>query len=266
MKERRAYRRARRGWYSLLERRPAVYCAYRRRRQPVWPVVSASTDLVIEGRPGCGNSFAREAMLVANPGISVASHVHSAAQVLEGIRLRKPVLVIIRHPVDAVASEAARFEAVDVRRELVEFGRFYERLWPRAGEFVIATFERLTSRFDEVTAAVNARFGRQFALFPHDDAGAVERVFETLADYDRSLGLAEGRAAIPTKSRGARDARARSILDDPRHAQLVRRCDAAYARFAGLERVQSARVREGEPVGLERRGSGAPPGELGSAL
>jgi hypothetical protein len=266
VKDWRGYRRARRGWYSLLERRPAAYCAYRRRRQPVWPVVSASTDLVIDGRPGCGNSFAREAMLLANPGINLASHVHSTAQVLEGIRLRKPVLVIIRDPVDAVASEAARFEAVDVRRELVEFARFYERLWPRAGEFVIATFERVTSRFDQVTAAVNARFASQFALFPHDDASAVERVFETLADYDRSLGLAEGRAAIPTKSRAARDARARSILEDPRHAQLVRRCNAAYARFAGLERAQSERVGEREPVGLERRGSGVPPGELGGAL
>ncbi len=244
MKDRRAYQRARRGWYSLLERQPRVYCAYRRRRHPAWPVVGASADLVIEGRPGCGNSFAREAMLLANPGITVASHIHSHAQVQEGIRRGKPALVIIRRPVDAIASEAARFDEVDVRHELRAFERFYERLRPRADEFVVATFERVTSCFDEVTAAVNARFGTTFALFAHDEASAVDRVFETLAGYDRSLGLADGRAAIPSKSRTGRDARARALLQEPPYAALVRRCDAAYARFAALERPRSVLVGE----------------------
>ncbi len=103
MKEWPAYRRARRGWYSALEHQPAAYCAYRRRRQPASPIVTRSADVVIEARPGCANSFAREAMLLANPGITVASHVHSPAQVLEAIRLRKPVLVLVRDPVDAIA-------------------------------------------------------------------------------------------------------------------------------------------------------------------
>jgi hypothetical protein len=182
-------------------------------------------------------------MVLANPGIKVASHVHSPAQVLEGIRLRKPVLVIIRHPADAIASRAARFDEVDVRRELIAFERFYERLRPRADEFVVATFERVTTCFDQATEAVNARFGSRFAPFPHDDPGAVERVFETLLAYDRSLGLGAGRAAIPSQARTSRVARARSML--ARHVELVKRCEAAYVRFAALERPRSAPLGEG---------------------
>lgn len=236
MRDSEPYRRARRGWYALLERQPTVYSAYRRRRHPSWPVVDARSDVVIEGRPGCGNSFAREAMLLANPGISVASHVHSSAQVLEGVRLGKPVVVIVRRPVDAIASEAARFADVDVRYELISFARFYERLLPRAGDLVVATFERVTSHFGDVVQAVNARFGTMFEPFAHDDPSAVEHVFSTLVAYNRSQGIEEGRAAIPGQARDERKARARSMLDDPRHVELVRRCDTAYLRFAGLER------------------------------
>jgi hypothetical protein len=191
VKDWRAYRRTRLGWYSLLERQPAAYCGYRRLRHPTWPVVGAGTDVVIEGRPGCGNSFAREAMLLANPGIRVASHVHSPAQVLEAIRLHKPVLVIVRDPLDAIVSEAARFEDVDIRRD--------------------------------------------------------------------------GRAAIPSESRAVRGARVRSMLDNPRLAELVRHCSAEYARFAALEPVSSAMTGEREPIGVERAGGGPLPGELGGA-
>jgi hypothetical protein len=236
MRESKPYRRARRGWYALLERQPAVYSAYRRRRQPSWPVVDTRTDVVIEGRPGCGNSFAREAMLLANPGISVASHVHSAAQVLEGLRLGKPVVVIVRPPLDAIASEAARFDDVDLRYELFSFARFYERLLPRVDDLVVATFERVTARFGDVVHAVNERFGTRFETFAHDDRSAVERVFSTLVAYNRSQGIEEGRAAVPGEAREDRKVRARAMLDDPRLAGLTRRCDAAYMRFAELER------------------------------
>jgi hypothetical protein len=199
-------------------------------------VVDAGTDVVIEGRPGCGNSFAREAMLLANPGIRVASHVHSAAQVLEGMRLRKPVIVIVRRPADAIASKAARYDDVDVREELIWFAGFYERLLPLIDSFVIATFERITSRFGEVIEAVNARFGTSFAPFPHDDPAAAERVFQTLVEFNRSQGIADGRAAVPGQGRDDRAMRARSMLDEPQLAELMGRCEAAYAAFARVER------------------------------
>jgi hypothetical protein len=221
-----------------LELSPPVYCAYRRFRQPEWPVVGAHTDIVIEGRPGCGNSFAREAMLLANPGTEVASHVHSAAQALEGARLGRPVVVIVRPPVDAVASEAARFDGVDLERELRGFVRFYERLLPHARDMVVVTFDGATSRFGDVIEAVNTRFGTSFAPFPDEDRQAVEQVFATLVAYDKSQGLETGRSAIPGQARSERSARVRARLSDPGLSDLVRRCEDTYERFAALAAVR----------------------------
>ena len=236
------YRRVSRDWNALLERQPRLYFAYQRHRGRSWPVADALTDVVIEARPGCGNSFAREAMQLANPGIRVASHVHSSAQVLLGISLGKPVVVIIRRPVDAIASGAARFEGVDLRTELISFARFYERLHPRADGFVVATFERVTTRFDLVVEAINARFEASFERFPHDDPSAVDRVFDTLVSYNRSLGIEDGRAAVPGQARNERAARARAMLADRRLAGLVERCEAAYEQFAALESPDSLPV------------------------
>lgn len=249
LKDSQPYRRLRRTWWALLERQPVLYCAYQRRRQPDAPVVDARTDIVIEGRPGCGNSFAREAMLLANPGINVASHVHSAAQILQGIRLGKPVVVIIRSPVDAITSKAARYDNVDMWEELASFARFYERLLPLTDELAVATFQRVTSRFGDVVADVNSRFGASFEPFPHDDPDASERVFATLVAFNRSQGIAEGRAAVPGQARDERVARAQSMLDDPRLSELRRRCEEVYGRFAEVERSrglssQAARSRQ----------------------
>ncbi len=212
-----------------------MYSAYQRHRQRSWPVIDRDTDLVIEGRPGCGNSFAREALLLVNPQTKVASHIHSPAQVLEGLRLGKPVVVLVRRPADAIASEAARFDDVDLRYELISFVRFYDRLLPRAEEMVVATFERITSRFGEVVEAVNARFGTSFEPFP-DDPSSRERVFAKLVAYNRSIGIGEGRAAIPGQARDERAARVRSMLADPRLEALMRRSEEVYLRFAEFER------------------------------
>jgi hypothetical protein len=231
-----AYQHARRSWYALLEQRPAAYSAYQRRRQRSVTVVDRQTDLVIEGRPGCANSFAREAILLVNPQLRVASHLHSPAQVLEGLRLGKPVVVLIRRPSDAIVSEASRFDDIDLRDELNSFVRFYDRLLPRAEETVVATFERVTSRFGDVVKAVNAHFGTSFESFPDDDPSSRERVFAKLVEYNRAVGIGEGRAAVPGQARDERAAQVRSMLADPELATLMGRAEEIYLRFTAFER------------------------------
>jgi hypothetical protein len=213
-----------------------MYSAYQRRRQRSPIVVDSDTDLVIEGRPGCANSFAREAILLVNPQLRVASHLHSPAQVLEGLRLGKPVIVLIRRPSDAIISEASRFDGIDLRDELSSFVRFYERLLPRVEETVVATFDRVTSRFGDVVRAVNAQFGTSFEPFPDDDPGSRERIFAKLVEYNRAIGVGEGRAAVPGQDRDERAAQVRLKLADPHLATLMRRAEEVYLRFAHFAR------------------------------
>src|SRR4051794_18257846 len=108
VKERPAWVAARRRWYESLEASPRAYCAYLRRKRAVGTVVTEQTSIVLEGFPGSANSFAREAILFSNPGIHVASHIHTCAHILEGLRLGRPTVVPIRRPVDAITSYLSR--------------------------------------------------------------------------------------------------------------------------------------------------------------
>src|SRR5215211_5813810 len=90
---------------------PAVYFSlYRLMRQDVSRIVTPDTQLVIEGFPRSGNSFARSAFVMAqseSPGkIRIAHHMHVPAQVVRAARWQIPTLVVIRRPRDAVLSFA----------------------------------------------------------------------------------------------------------------------------------------------------------------
>lgn len=230
-----AWTRVRRRWYDLLERSPRLHCAYRRRRHSPIPIVHRGTHLVIEGHQGSGNSFAREALRLSNPKVVIASHGHNAAHVIEGLRLGKPTLVIVRPPVDAIASYASRFEEVDPLRELSRYIRFHARLLPHSRRFVIATFDRVTSCYGRVIQDINERFGTRFVQFPHSDERAVRKVFDVLVSHDRKMRRTDGVAAVPDASRIERSTRHREALASPVHAEQLRRCEQLYAQFAALE-------------------------------
>ena len=109
---------------DLLESLPVAYCAVMRSRHPEWFLAGAGTDVVIEGYQSCGNTFARKAMEHSNPSVRIASHTHSWANVAVGLRLGKPVIVLLRQPLDAVASHAVRMRLDDLDPELSGYPRF----------------------------------------------------------------------------------------------------------------------------------------------
>lgn len=71
-------------------------------------VVDASHDIVIEGVPRCANSFAVTAFRFAQPGsVKIAHHLHTPAQVLRGVELDLPCLVLVRNPRETIISHKA---------------------------------------------------------------------------------------------------------------------------------------------------------------
>jgi hypothetical protein len=82
---------------------PAIYFnLFRllRTRRSVERLVTPDTQLVIEGFPRSGNSFARRAFVMAQNESShktrIAHHIHVPAQVVRAARWRIPTLVLIR--------------------------------------------------------------------------------------------------------------------------------------------------------------------------
>ena len=233
---------------DLLEYVPGAYCSVMRRRHPEWFLVDVHTDLVLEGYQSCGNTFARKAMEHANPTVRIASHSHSWANIAHGLRLGKPVVVLLRPPLDAVASHAVRMRLDDLDRELRRYRQFYRRVaamvgaaLPESGAaafpgVVLAPFDVTVNRFCEVIGQVNARFSTRFNLFDHTDPVAVAAVFDEMerealsspSELDRMW-----RIARPSAERGEATGAMRARLAGERHRPALARCEAVYQELLG---------------------------------
>ena len=208
-----------------------------RRRHPEWFLVDVDTDLVIEGYQSCGNTFARKAMEHANPGARIASHSHSWANVARGLRLRKPVVVLLRPPLDAIASHAVRMRLDDLERQLRRYHHFFHRVTGVAGSVVLAPFDVTVNRFGDVIAAVNARFSTTFHVFDHANPDARAEVFaemerealSTPSELDRMW-----RIARPSAERQEATRQMKARLTSDRHRAALARCEVVYEQLLRL--------------------------------
>ena len=217
----------------VLENVPPAYCAIMRRRHPEWLVVDRRCDLVIEGYQSSGNTFARKAVEYANPGIRLGSHVHRWAHVAQAQLLRKPVLVLLRQPEDAIASHLVRMELDDVGGELRRYAAFYRGVARirRAG-LVVGTFEDVTRRYGTVIDRINERFGTSFVPFDHEDPAATVAIFAEMEREMESIG-ASWRVARPREERKVATDVARERLRAPEHGAAFDACRRAYDALIG---------------------------------
>jgi hypothetical protein len=216
---------------ELLEQVPSVYCSVMRRRHPEWFLVDARTDVVIESYQSCGNTFARKAMEHANPHARIASHSHSWANVARGLRLEKPVVVLLRDPVEAIASHVVRMRLDDLDRELRRYRRFFGRVAAAPDSVVLTPFEVTVNRFGDVIGAVNARFSTRFNVFDHDDPASKAKVFEEMEREARSTPSELDRMwriARPNAERAEATKEMQARLKGPGHRPALARCEAVY--------------------------------------
>jgi hypothetical protein len=219
---------------ALIEEVPGVYCSVTHRRYPDWPMVGPDTDVMIEGYQSCGNTFARKAMAHANPQARIASHVHSWAHVAQGVHLKKPVVVLLRPPVEAVASHAVRMRLDDLDRELRRYRYFYRRVSRLSDSVVLTPFDVTTTRFCDVIAQVNARFHTRFNLFDDTDPIAVARVFEEMEQDARSIPSEPDmtwRIARPSADREGATQEMRVRLTSDRYRRSLARCEAVHEKL-----------------------------------
>lgn len=158
--------------YSLLAQRPALFYPLYRLAKPPHLIkeccLSPEKELVIEGFPRSANTFAvvafRQAQGMETP---MAHHLHSEAQVLAGVKRELPVMVLIRHPFDAVRSLLIRQPNIGARDAFKRWTNFYEAASKVKEQILIAEFSQVTSNFGAVIDQLNSRFGTTYRPFSH---------------------------------------------------------------------------------------------------
>ena len=223
---------------------PAIYFnLFRllRTRQDLERVVTPDTQLVIEGFPRSGNTFARRAFVVAQgegfDRTRVASHLHVPAQIVRAARWQIPALVVIRRPRDAVLSFAI-WNPISVDQALRYYRSFYETVEKYRDACVLGLFEEVTEDFGQVIKRMNDKFGTAFSLFRHDEQN-VGRVFADMDTYARKkYGETQWERKVHHPS-AVKERMKNEIADDlehPKRAKLIAEAETVYDRLTNPQR------------------------------
>jgi hypothetical protein len=203
--------------------------------------VSRKTEIVIEGFPRSGNTFAVVAFRQAQGRqIEIAHHLHAAAQIKRAVKLKVPAVVLIREPSEAILSVVAKDQEVSAAWALRSYIRFYSAVLPCLDRAVVVPFSYVTSDVAGVIRQVNAHYGTTFSEFaPSEDKlqvvhQTVERLgyqdsVRTGRDYRLSVGL-------PTEERQqAKEGRRTEYLDE-RNKPLRIAAESIYERILQYSR------------------------------
>jgi hypothetical protein len=205
------------------------------------PWVSRTTEIVIEGYPRSGNTFAVEASRLAQDRqIKMAHHLHAAVQIKRAARLGVPAIVLIREPSEAILSVVVRDPHASMRWALRSYIRFYSTVLPYLEKAVVAPFATVTSDLASIIRMVNTRYGTAFKEFvPTEDAlNSVQQTVEWLGQRDSMMTGWDYRlgVALPSEQRRrAKDARRTEYLDE-RNKPLRLTAESLYERVMHYSR------------------------------
>jgi hypothetical protein len=202
-------------------------------------VLDPSTEIMIEGAPRSGNTFAVAAFEHAQGRpVSIARHLHGAGHVLAAIEQGVPILVVCRDPRDSITSQVIRHPETTLPQAIRQWVTFHEPLLEHLDEFVVGSFEEVTTDFGAVIARINARFGTVFGAFDHTEEN-VASVFARVDEMDR---LDKGRRAAesgattarPVGSREALKLEVQSRLKIPKMQAALLRAARIHDQFIGM--------------------------------
>ena len=195
------------------------------------------TALVMEGFLRSGNTFSAAAFAVANgDDLHVGRHLHGAAHLLRARRLGVPAVALIRQPRDAVLSYLIRRDTITAEDALTEYADFYRTAWRARAGFVVGLFDVVTRDFGSVIAAVNARFGTDFARYdptPANERAAFARV-EEMNRLECGGSVVETHVGRPSAERHRRNHELLATFDRPRAANLLRGADDLFQSYQAL--------------------------------
>lgn len=165
-----------------------------------WKKVSAQKDICIEGFPRSANSFFSSVFRAYNPTAKCAHHMHAPMQVMKAIEYDIPCIVLIRKPIDAIASVLVVDRALSIRLAIQSYIHFYERVLPVRKSIVIADFKDATQRPQQIVETLNQRYGTLFHMEPIAHT-VRSRIFGQLQNDQKELNLPKHLVAIPTEAK-----------------------------------------------------------------
>lgn len=192
-------------------------------------LVTSKTDVVIEGYPRSGNTFAVVAFRHAQPDpaeLVIAHHLHVPAQIGLAARYGIPTMVVVRQPDAAIPSLIVRESHVSIDRALRKYIDFHRTVLTHRSTLLTVKFESVITDFGVVMQHFNERFGTHYKPFEHTPVN-VEAVFASLDELEKSADTDEVQEEKVSRPSDSRKALLRGVVQQlnlPRYADRLREC------------------------------------------
>jgi hypothetical protein len=220
---------------EVLARSPWLYCAAARaRRGRNRSIVGQNTDLLVEGFPRSGNTFAVAWLALALPDLRVASHVHHPAHVRRAQQLGVPALVVIRPPRDSVLSNLVYRPDADPAQLLDGWLAFHDPAVLRHAGTFLTTFAAVTGDMGAEWARVGAASGIRDVVRTAPRESEVLELVQTWGDR-RFGGVPDHRVARPTSQRAQDKLAAGARLDAAGVEAGLAAAQARYEELVGAD-------------------------------
>jgi hypothetical protein len=159
-------------------------------------MMTAQSEICIEGFPRSANSFAVAAFRHYNPNLNIARHVHVPMQVVKALEKGVPCLVLIRQPIDALSSLMIVDLNLSISIAIRSYINFYQRIYALIDKFVLADFEEIITDYQSVIARLNSFYGTSFVMEPIDDK-TQSVIFSQLESHHKSSKLSKYKYLVP---------------------------------------------------------------------
>ncbi len=196
-------------------------------------MVTRHTRITIEGYPRSANTYAAYALKHVNEiqWNEIGHHLHVQAQIIRSIKYNIPVILLIRHPLEAVRSLVVRHDFIAVDEALEDYYRFYNDLYSHKEGFVVAEFNRVINHFGEIIDQINQRFNVHFNHFPDQDDDVKAAVMNEIDE--RNLQMDKGKVTHLYRPDADKEAM-KNAIELPEDSELYRRALSIYKKYLGL--------------------------------
>jgi len=196
-------------------------------------MVTRNTRITIEGYPRSANTYAVYAFKHVNAirWNEIAHHLHVQAQIIRSIKYKIPVILLIRHPLEAVRSLVVRHDFIPVNEALEDYCRFHNDLYPLKDGFVVADFDMVTKHYGEIIEQVNKKFSSEFNLYPEEDDEMNATVLNEIDRRNKQL----DKGKVTHLYRPDKDKEVlKNLVDLEENSELFQKALAVYQKFTEI--------------------------------